>query len=100
MKNVNYSVLETALGGNAAVNSFSNSMPSESNVNSFLSSLRNNLPNTQITTYTYKPLTGMTSMTDAKGQATYYEYDNFQRLKSVKDSDGHVLKSFDYHYKP
>src|SRR5690606_31879660 len=55
--------------------------------------------NAQMTTYTYKPLTGMTSMTDAKGQTTYYEYDDFQRLKTVKDQDGKLVKQYDYHYK-
>ena len=53
----------------------------------------------QITTYTYKPLVGVTSMTDAKGMTTFYEYDAFQRLKAVKDQSGNILKYTDYHYK-
>nr|WP_199159147.1 hypothetical protein [Pedobacter sp. ASV2] len=55
--------------------------------------------NAQITTYTYKPLVGMTSSTDTKGQTTYYEYDEFQRLKNVKDQNGNVIKKNAYHYK-
>jgi len=62
--------------------------------------LRLHPSNAEMTTYTYKPLVGMTSSTDARGQTTYYEYDNFQRLQSVKDASGNVLKSYDYHYKP
>ncbi|PWS29301.1 hypothetical protein DHW03_05650 [Pedobacter yonginense] len=58
-----------------------------------------NLPNAQISTYTYKPLVGMTSQTDAKGMTTYYEYDAFGRLKYVKDQNGNIVKSNDYHYK-
>ncbi|TDQ11561.1 hypothetical protein [Pedobacter metabolipauper] len=54
----------------------------------------------QMTTYTYTPLLGMTSMTDAKGLTTYYEYDEFQRLKSIKDQNLNVIKSYTYHYKP
>ncbi|WP_461789025.1 hypothetical protein [Pedobacter sp.] len=58
------------------------------------------LPNTQVTSYTYKPLVGITSMTDAKGMTTYYGYDSFGRLDTVSDHYGHIIKKFDYHYKP
>ncbi|MEZ2339425.1 hypothetical protein AB6735_27530 [Mucilaginibacter sp. RCC_168] len=52
----------------------------------------------QMTTYTYDPLVGMTSSTDAKGETTTYEYDGFQRLMNVKDKDGNIVKHMDYHY--
>lgn len=54
----------------------------------------------QVTTYTYRPLVGMTSMIDPRGQTTHYGYDGFQRLKSIKDTNENMLKSYDYHYKP
>jgi YD repeat-containing protein len=54
--------------------------------------------NAQMTTYTYDPLIGMTSSTDAKGEVTYYEYDSFQRLQNIKDKDGNIIKSYVYHY--
>jgi YD repeat-containing protein len=65
-----------------------------------LNKLRTSFPSKLITTYTYNPLAGITSVTDAKGISTYYEYDGNQRLKSIKDREGNILKSFDYHYKP
>lgn len=52
----------------------------------------------QMSTYTYDPLIGMTSSTDAKGLTTYYEYDGLQRLMNVRDKDGNILKHTDYHY--
>lgn len=52
----------------------------------------------QMTTYTYDPLIGMTSSTDAKGETTYYEYDSFQRLMNVRDKDKNIIKSFCYNY--
>jgi len=54
--------------------------------------------NAQMTTYTYDPLIGMTSSTDAKGEITYYEYDSLQRLMNIRDKDGNITKHFDYHY--
>jgi len=57
------------------------------------------LSNAMVTTYTYDPLTGITSMTDPKGYTTYYEYDDFNRLKQVKDADGNVVSHNEYHYK-
>lgn len=52
----------------------------------------------QMTTYTYDPLIGMTSSTDAKGMITYYEYDTLGRLTDIKDKDRNVVKHLDYHY--
>ncbi|WP_439696628.1 hypothetical protein ACFGVS_29080 [Mucilaginibacter sp. AW1-7] len=52
----------------------------------------------QMTTYTYTPLVGITSSTDAKNQTSYYEYDGLLRLINVKDKDGNIVKHTDYHY--
>lgn len=60
--------------------------------------LRDELPAAMITSYTYKPLVGMTSETDPAGKTTYYEYDEFGRLVTIKDQDGKVIKHIDYHY--
>ncbi|TCC99448.1 hypothetical protein [Pedobacter hiemivivus] len=54
----------------------------------------------QMTTYCYAPLIGLISSADEKGSITYYEYDAFQRLKCIKDQNGNIIKSYDYHYKP
>ncbi|GEM_PF-467605 len=55
---------------------------------------------TQMVSYTYKPLVGMTSDTDTRGMTNYYEYDGLQRLKTIRDYEGKIKKSYDYHYRP
>ena len=62
-------------------------------------SLRSNLTNAMITTYTYKPLIGLTSETDPKGYTIYYEYDDFNRLEYIRDAEGKILSKHEYHYK-
>ncbi|MFD0765270.1 DUF5977 domain-containing protein [Mucilaginibacter lutimaris] len=51
-----------------------------------------------VTSYTYDPQIGMTSSMDQNGVVTYYEYDSFQRLKTIRDKDKNILKSYCYNY--
>ncbi len=52
----------------------------------------------QMTTYTYSPMTGMTSQCDVSNRITYYQYDSYQRLQFIKDQDKNIIKTVDYHY--
>jgi len=54
--------------------------------------------NAQMTTYTYSPLIGMTSVCSYNGAVVYYEYDGLGRLKLIKDQDGNIIKTIDYNY--
>jgi len=54
--------------------------------------------NAMMTTYTYEPLTGMTSQTDVNNQNTYFDYDNYGRLKAIRDMNRNILKTYDYKY--
>lgn len=51
-----------------------------------------------MSTYTYRPLIGLTSMTDARGITEFYEYDGLGRLSMVKDYQGNITKSYCYNY--
>ena len=52
-----------------------------------------------VTTYTYKPLVGITSETLPNGNTVYYEYDSFGRLTRVIDHDGSVISTNSYNYR-
>jgi len=52
-----------------------------------------------VTTYTYIPLVGVSTITDPKGDKITYTYDAFNRLQSVKDKDGNILTENEYRYK-
>jgi YD repeat-containing protein len=72
----------------------------ENNLRTALNNVRNQFPDSTVTTYTHDPLVGVTSITDPKGYITYYEYDDFNRLKQAKDASGKILSANEYNYKP
>ncbi|NHN28162.1 RHS repeat protein [Flavobacterium jejuense] len=71
----------------------------EANLITALDNLRTALPNAMVTTYTYKPLVGISTITDPKGNTVTYHYDDFNRLEFVKDKNGNILSENEYHYK-
>ncbi len=64
------------------------------------SALRNNLTGALITTYDYKPLVGITKITDPRGKKTTYHYGSFNRLKEIRDENGNIIEDYDYNYRP
>lgn len=66
-----------------------------------LDTFRNNtnLKKFQITTYTYDPLIGVTSITPPSGVREIYKYDTANRLEKVVDINGNILKEYKYHFK-
>ena len=51
-----------------------------------------------ITSYTYKPLVGLLTITDPRGVITKYEYDAFGRLIKISQAD-RVIESYVYNYR-
>lgn len=60
--------------------------------------LRQTLEKAHVVSYAYKPLVGMTEMTDASGVTTYYEYDSGGRLSCVRGNDKRITNRYQYHY--
>lgn len=67
------------------------------NLETLLNKLRVQYPDALVTTYTYNKW-GLKSQTEPNGVTTYYEYDSFGRLISIKDQDQKVIKYFEYNY--
>lgn len=52
----------------------------------------------QMKTLTYLPHVGISSLTDAVHSTLYYEYDAQNRLKTVKDREGNIIKNYKYQF--
>ena len=73
-----------------------------SNLSSALSSLRNHYNSNMdvlVTTMIYRPLEGVTSITDPKGDTQYFTYDPFGRLMQIKNKQGNILQENEYRYR-
>lgn len=100
IENAEYSTVESVLG-QTAISTFQNSKrPTDAAINSFLAPLRTSsgLKDALVNTYTYKPLLGISSSTDAGNRSTYYTYDIHRRLKTIKDQNNNIIKLFCYNY--
>ncbi len=98
LKNVAYNSISAATI--TAIQTASNAAGyNETNLNTAFTQLRGAHANGFITTYTYKPLVGMTSVTDANGRRESYQYDSFNRLYRVVNHEGQVTKEYQYNTK-
>lgn len=57
------------------------------------------LSGARVVTYDYKPLVGISKITDVTGRTTTYNYDSLNRLQTIVDSNGHVIEKYEYNYK-
>lgn len=56
------------------------------------------LAGAMVTTFTYKPLAGVETITDPKGDKQNFEYDPFGRLILVRDAQNNILSENEYNY--
>lgn len=97
IEGLTYAEVQSAVGSSAISILLSKPQPTSAD----LSSIRNavNGIGGHVTTYTYKPLVGIESMTQPNGNTVYYEYDSFGRLTRVIDHDGSVISTNSYNYR-
>jgi YD repeat-containing protein len=68
------------------------------NTNTLIDELRLYPAGSQMTTYTFNSLLGMTSQCDVNNRITYYEYDSLGRLSLMRDQDRNIVKKICYNY--
>ena len=66
-----------------------------------LATIRSSLASRPVlmTSYTYEPLVGISSMTAPNGTVTSYSYDAMGRLLNVRNHNNDIIQQFNYHYK-
>ncbi len=69
------------------------------NGNATIDEIRISPINSEITTFTYLPYFGITSMSDNRGQVSTYEYDGFGKVYRMKDHEGNIINELRYNYK-
>lgn len=76
--------------------------PTDMELMAIFNALRTALPDALITSYTYNPLKGITSITDPKGFTTEYSYDPCGRLQEMFFTNNGwqrcVIESYKYNY--
>jgi YD repeat-containing protein len=97
IEGLTYAEVKAAVGQSTISNLLCKAEPSDGDFNSIRNAVKN--ARGHITTYTYRPLVGITSETLPNGNTTYYEYDGFGRLTSVTDHNGSVISTNSYNYK-
>jgi hypothetical protein len=99
IEGIDYSNLESTLGGSLAINNFSNSNPTKFDIDNFIESFKIAYPNNHISSFFYIPHMGMKGQTDTKEMSTFFNYDSLLRLESIYDNDGNLIKFYKYNFK-
>lgn len=103
IKNATYAEVRDALGGETFVSGLSKKFEPAAADWTKIEGLRTNanLKKSMVTIYKYKPLVGVTEISDPRGVSTFYGYDDCWRLKEIYIMENNVkkvLENFVYHY--
>ncbi|WP_462249225.1 hypothetical protein [Ekhidna sp.] len=89
-----YAEFLTSLGGSTSLIGDGGRAYSDAQHNTIV----NNLSNAFVTTYEYKDGVGMTKMRDPNERKTLFEFDDYNRLKLVKDNENKLVKEYNYNH--
>ena len=97
--NVDYATLSAKTSASGYNPQMLNECSDESVLSAFFPALRQAMVGCDLTTMTYHWLVGVSSMTDSSGITTNFSFDDFGRLKDIKDYNGYFIRKFEYNYR-
>lgn len=103
IENASYDEIRSVLKDGVLMAIQNSENPSDEMLASIGGTLRQNLPKALVATYKYNPLIGIKEVTDYRGMTTYYDYDNWGRLKRCymknENNQEETLQIYNYHYR-
>ena len=97
IEGLTYAQVKTAIGESKIAQLSAKAEPSTAELSTIRSAITN--IGGHITTYTYKPLFGITSETQPNGNIINFKYDGFGRLTESCDINGNSLQKYHYNYR-
>ncbi|KRD05407.1 hypothetical protein ASE21_20840 [Flavobacterium sp. Root901] len=98
IQNASYSQVMTALSKSSTETLEYLQSYTENQLTAEIQKIRTNLASAMVTSYIYKPLVGISKIIDPKGTLVTYEYDDLNRLKTIKDQDQNIIEEYCYGY--
>lgn len=98
IENAGISDVTTSIGSQNVLDAITRAAQPSSEQISSLESMREmaDLNNSHISTFTWSPGIGLTSIANPAGHVTTYEYDSHGRLEYVKDNEGKTVQGYSY----
>lgn len=102
IRNADFNIDVKSLLGESPIDNMLNSIIMSQQESGLMNLLRASLPSSQVTTYTYTPLIGVSTVTSPSGITSFYDYDQYGRLMKVYLKEGNkenILNTYSYQYK-
>jgi hypothetical protein len=96
IKNATKTQVDVALSVASLTPATANALTDETTIRAKMQTVRQQLSQSLVTSNTYQPHIGTTSTTNPTSLSVYYTFDNFGRLKEIKNDKLEVVKSYRY----
>ena len=95
IENATYSQIQSHVN---SLQTITNNSNDNSSLITAFNTLRSSLPNSMITCYIHQPLIGITTIIDANGRKSVFEYDTANRLINSRDNENNLTVTNNYNF--